>query len=176
MARQSPWLLATVLASSALPALAAEQLAILTLENGSQVRLKDDFTWEYVVLDQATQTLTEQAQAKPELLKVAAKDGVQVSLAQSHWQGDELALAFEVANTGSRNVVKVVVKASFYDDSGKPLKAQRFNAWLAEYRLPESYLRPGQARHSRTFDVDGLDPAQWQQGLVSLAIEEVEFR
>ncbi|MGI2002129.1 DUF3157 family protein [Shewanella frigidimarina] len=41
------------------PAAMAANVAVITLENGANVRLKDDFTWEYII----TETVTQPVQA-----------------------------------------------------------------------------------------------------------------
>lgn len=41
------------------PAAMAADVAVITLENGANVRLKDDFTWEYII----TETVTQPVQA-----------------------------------------------------------------------------------------------------------------
>ncbi|WP_299795755.1 DUF3157 family protein [uncultured Shewanella sp.] len=59
----------------------AEEVARVTLENGATVRLNDDFTWEYVILD-TQQPVTTQAQAT-ETPAVAAQSASQVTPATS---------------------------------------------------------------------------------------------
>jgi hypothetical protein len=50
------------------PAAMAANVAVITLENGANVRLKDDFTWEYII----TETVTQPVQAaKADIAKQA---------------------------------------------------------------------------------------------------------
>ncbi|EKE72409.1 DUF3157 family protein [Gallaecimonas xiamenensis] len=167
--------LPALLLGLSLPALAAE-VAQVTLPNGMVVRLKDDFTWEYVIAKTPDQHLAPQALAQAELLASTAKDRVKLKLARHQWQDGRLGLVFNLENDNSENVVKVVADAQFFDDQGKPIKRQSLVVWQAEYRMPESYLRKGQSRDSRELWVEGIDPAQWQKGLVSLSISKLQFR
>ena len=105
----------------------AAPLSQVTLPDGRQVQLNDDFTWEYLVVKPAepvqsvaaegnagavvavaAPVLTDQAKANPELLAQMARDGVLVKLDKIEGS-DPLALTFMVSNTGSRNVVGVIV-------------------------------------------------------------------
>ncbi|GGP47361.1 DUF3157 family protein [Shewanella saliphila] len=45
------------------PAAMAADVAVITLENGANVRLKDDFTWEYIITETVAQPATIQAPA-----------------------------------------------------------------------------------------------------------------
>lgn len=97
----------------------AEEVAKITLENGATVRLNDDFTWEYVILESqesaskgasvtaqtaaevsstatktttaavTANTLTASAMENSALLNHTAKSGVKVSLLKSEWDGDD---------------------------------------------------------------------------------------
>jgi hypothetical protein len=50
------------------PAAMAANVAVITLENGANIRLKDDFTWEYII----TETVTQPVQAaKADIAKQA---------------------------------------------------------------------------------------------------------
>jgi len=175
------------------PSLAhAAPLSQLTLPDGRQVQLNDDFTWEYLVVKPgvaqpvgsdgqrgtvqtvAAPVLTEQAKANPALLSQATRDGVQVKLASIEGT-DPLTLTFTVSNLGQRNVIGVRGRVTLFDQDGvqKAVQAARF--WVGENRLPESYLRKGQVRPSRELSVArpaGLvdDP------LVRVEIDEVIFR
>jgi hypothetical protein len=128
----------------------AADIGQFTLENGAKVVLKDDFTWEYLVIEQATQTLAPVVLAQPELLTTTAKDGIKVSLASSVWDGDRLGLTFDLSSSNSDHIVLVEVSAKFFSDSGQVLKTETLEAWKATFRLPETYLRKGEQRQSRT--------------------------
>ena len=188
-----------VIASSLLlllaPAVMAADVAVITLENGANVRLKDDFTWEYIITETVTQPaakativvptpmnadassitpavtalsaivpttpvvnndvsttrLTATALAQPELLGSTAKDGIKISLANSQWKGNKLGLAFDFDSTSNEHVTVVEVEVSFYNDNGALLKTEKFAAWEAIFRMPETYLRQGQHRFQAVY-------------------------
>lgn len=182
----------------------AADVANITLENGAQVRLKDDFTWEYVITETkaaaavasassnvasvpsaavTTQTvaapvttLTATAITQPELLGSTAKDGIKVSFAEGQWKGDKLGLSFDLASTSNEHVTLVEVEASFFADNGTLLKTEKLEVWEAIFRMPETYLRKGEQRKSSVIWVEGIDKSQWQKQLINLKITEINSR
>ncbi|WP_429122059.1 DUF3157 family protein [Aeromonas allosaccharophila] len=168
----------------------AAPLSQVTLPDGRQVQLNDDFTWEYLVVKPAepvqsvaaegnagavvAPVLTDQAKANPELLAQMARDGVLVKLDKIEGS-DPLSLTFMVSNTGSRNVVGVRGMVTLFSADGVQLSRQEARFWVAENRLPETYLRKGQARPSLALEIPrpaGLTG----QPLVRVEIDEVVFR
>ncbi|MBA2082529.1 DUF3157 family protein [Aeromonas veronii] len=159
----------------------AAPLSQVTLPDGRQVQLNDDFTWEYLVVKPvepvqgvAAPVLTDQAKANPELLAQMARDGVVVKLDKIEGS-DPLVLTFMVSNTGTRNVVGVRGMVTLFSADGVQLSRQEARFWVAENRLPETYLRKGQARPSLALEIPrpaGLTG----QPLVRVEIDEVVFR
>ncbi|WP_033135934.1 DUF3157 family protein [Aeromonas finlandensis] len=171
----------------------AAPLSQVTLPDGRLVQLNDDFTWEYLVVKPAepvkavaegaqagavvavaAPVLTDQAKAHPELLSQAARDGVVVKLDNIDG-ADPLALTFMVSNTGNRNVVGVRGMVTLFSADGVQLSRQEARFWVAENRLPETYLRKGQVRPSLALELPrpaGLTG----QPLVRVEIDEVVFR
>lgn len=191
----------------------ADEVARITLENGAKVKLNDDFTWEYVILESQTQpepttpvtlpatvgaatataeatevatpavssatteTLTSSAIAQSELLKSTAKGGVKVSFANSQWDEDgRLGLTFELSSNSPEHYVRIELEISLFTDSGKLIKKEKVKVWQAVFRMPDSYLRKGQARQSRVFWIEGIDKAQWTKQLMSLKMGEMDSR
>lgn len=165
----------------------AAPLHQITLPDGRQVQLNDDFTWEYLLVKPAEASpgktvtasvaapvLTEQALAHPDLLSQATRDGITVKLDQVTGE-DPLSLQFLVSNTGSRNVVRVNGSLTLFSAEGVQLSTQPVRFWVGENRLPESYLRKGEARASRAIEL--ARPASLTgKPLVRVQIDEVEFR
>lgn len=173
----------------------AAPLSQVTLPDGRQVQLNDDFTWEYLVVKQAepvkgnealaksgavvavavaAPVLTEQAKAHPELLSQAVRDGIMVKLDKVEGT-DPMALSFQISNTGTRNVVGVRGWVTLFSADGVQLQRQEARFWVAENRLPETYLRKGQVRPARGLEVSrpaGLTG----EPLVRIEIDEVVFR
>ncbi|MFM4668586.1 DUF3157 family protein [Aeromonas media] len=165
----------------------AAPLTQVTLADGRQVQLNDDFTWEYLLVKPAetvagktvttsvaAPVLTEQALANPDLLAQATRDGITVTLNQVEGE-DPLRLQFVVSNTGSRNVVRVNGSLTLFSAEGVQLSTQPVRFWVGENRLPESYLRKGEQRPSRAIEL--ARPANLTgKPLVRVQIDEVEFR
>ena len=163
----------------------AAPLTQVTLPDGRQVQLNDDFTWEYLLIKPtasgevvtgavAVPVLTEQAMTNPDLLAQAVKDGISVKLDKIEGS-DPLSLQFLVSNTGSRSVVRVRGSVTLFSEQGAQLVKQEARFWVGENRLPESYLRKGQQRPSLVLEMQrpaGLTG----KPLVRVEIEEVEFR
>ncbi|WP_299009872.1 DUF3157 family protein [uncultured Shewanella sp.] len=179
----------------------AAQIAEITLDNGAKVKLNDDFTWEYVILNKpnetvqkSTQTIdTKSVKAPPqsalstpqlnqqfitqsELLKSTAKDGVKVSILKTKWDDDKLGLQFELTSDSNKHYVLVKLETQFYNDEGQQIKSDNLNVWQATFRLPDTYLRKNETRESRTFWIDGINKAHWKKELMSLKITELESR
>lgn len=171
----------------------AAPLSQITLPDGRQVQLNDDFTWEYLVVKPAepvqgvaaevnagavvtvaAPVLTDQAKANPALLSQMARDGVVVKLDKIEG-ADPLTLTFMVSNTGHRNVVGVRGWVTLFSTDGVQLSRQEARFWVAENRLPDTYLRKGQERPSLAVAIPrpaGLA----DMPLVRVEIEEVTFR
>ena len=163
----------------------AAPLTQVTLPDGRQVQLNDDFTWEYLLIKPtasgevvtgavAVPVLTEQAMTNPDLLAQAVKDGISVKLDKIEGS-NPLSLQFLVSNTGSRSVVRVRGSVTLFSEQGAQLVKQEARFWVGENRLPESYLRKGQQRPSLVLEMPrpaGLTG----KPLVRVEIEEVEFR
>ncbi|MCH7370480.1 MULTISPECIES: DUF3157 family protein [Aeromonas] len=163
----------------------AAPLTQVTLPDGRQVQLNDDFSWEYLLIKPATTTeattgaavapvLTEQALTNPEMLSQASKDGIVVKLTQIDGS-DPLQLQFMLNNSGSRNVVRVSGSVTLFTEQGVQLTSQEVRFWAGENRLPDSYLRKGEQRPSRAIEL--ARPAGLNgKPLVRVQIDEVEFR
>ncbi|ABZ74657.1 conserved hypothetical protein [Shewanella halifaxensis HAW-EB4] len=123
------------------------------------------------------ETLTSTAIAQAELLKSTAKSGVKVSLLNSQWDDDgRLGLTFELSSTSPEHYVMIELEVSLFADSGALIDKETIKVWQAIFRMPDSYLRKGQTRESRTFWIEGIDKAQWTKELMSLKIGEMDSR
>ncbi|MGY3859665.1 DUF3157 family protein [Aeromonas intestinalis] len=171
----------------------AAPLTQVTLPDGRQIQLNDDFTWEYLLVKPAAPAelatgakgtvaattvaapvLTEQALANPELLSQATRDGITAKLELVEG-ADPLLLHFQLSNTGTRNVVRVNGSVTLFSEQGVQLGSQPVRLWAGENRLPESYLRKGEQRPSRAIEV--ARPAGLSgKPRVRVQIDEVEFR
>lgn len=182
----------------------ATELARFTLENGAEVMLNDDFTWQYVILEE-TQTsnnelvnktiesglaapsvpvtsqlsapkLTATAIKQSELMATNVSEGVRVTYKTAVWDDDELGLTFELHNSSTANAVMVKAEVTLFNDQGIKIKTEELTPWQAQYRSPETYLRKGQTRMSRTLWIEGIDAKQWKKQLIQVKVLEVETR
>lgn len=140
-----------------LPAHAANIKQQLTLPDGKEVVLYDDFTWSYRIIEKpqtasgqastpASEQLTAQAKQDQGLLGTVAAQGVKVELLDKQIRGQSLELQVQVSNLAAGSVVNVRGVATLYTPEGKEIGKYPVSFWQAEYRLPESYLREGQVR------------------------------
>ncbi|WOT05200.1 DUF3157 family protein [Shewanella youngdeokensis] len=177
-----------------LPVVAAE-VSRVTLDNGATVKLNDDFTWEYVILESQSGTVSTSAMVTPAidtakvdnltsnaivqaaLLKSTAKAGVKVSFQDSQWDDDSrLGLIFELSSNSSKHYVMIELEISLFADSGALIKKKTAKVWQAIFRMPDSYLRNGETRNSPLIWFEGINKAQWTKQLMSLKIREMDSR
>lgn len=170
---------------------ATTELARIVLEDGTEVVLNDDFTWQYVLLSTPDRNadstpltstpklapkLTSTAMANSALMTTNVSQGVRVTFKSAQWDDDALGLDFSLENNSPLTVLKVTIAATLFDDTGNKITTSEFNVWQATGRLPETYLRKGQQRDSRVFQLDSINSAQWQKQYISLNIIAVETR
>ncbi|MDO2947198.1 DUF3157 family protein [Aeromonas simiae] len=168
----------------------AAPLTQVTLPDGTQVQLNDDHTWEYLVLKPAepvaqpsatgspsvaaAPVLTEQAKAHPELLGQATRDGIRLAL-DKVTGSDTLALSFTATNLGDRSAIQVSGWITLFSQDGRQWAREPARFWIAETRMPETYLRKGESRATRLVELArpaGLTGTP----LVRVEIGEVVFR
>lgn len=182
----------------------ADEVERVTLENGATVKLNDDFTWEYIILESQTKNntiaavdasaaakptpaisatlpanadnLTSSAIAQAALLKSTGKSGVKVSFLNEQWDDGRLGLTFELSSNSTEHYVMIELEISLFADSGALIKKETVKVWQAVFRMPDSYLRKGQTRESRVFWIEGVDKAQWTKQLMSLKMKEMDSR
>lgn len=167
-------LLPSLLALS-LPALAATQL---TLPDGREVVLEDDFTWHYLLTTPAQSgvapRLSQQAMAEPALLSQSTAQGVTVALTDRIQEGDRMRLELQVHNQQAGSVVQVEGQVVFYSEQGEQLQTLPLRLWQSIYQMPDTYLRQGDKKPFTT-DWLTLPPGQTRP-LLQLQITEVKRR
>lgn len=134
----------------------------VTLKDGRQIAINDDYSWnviltetntaapEAVAADAITSSrkanLSAQALANPALLHDTVSQGVRVQLIPHPDQAASGQIELSVSNLQETSVVQIMGRISFYDQQGVWLADQETRFWQAEYRLPETYLRKQQIR------------------------------
>ncbi len=193
------WLtLATLLATSSV--YAAE---IVTLSDGREVKLNDDFTWEYVVVSSAAESTTQSASkavtttgvaATPAIASIPAvsnttgttvvvnakkptmqlsDSGVDILIGSARYEGGELIFPTSITNQSSQSVIQIEVEIEVFDLSGKALKKEKVIVWQSIKRMADTYLRPQQAKQGKAIR---LVVPQSQQYQFSAKVIEVQTR
>ncbi|HHF3076542.1 DUF3157 family protein [Vibrio diabolicus] len=188
--------LATLLAASS--AYAAE---VITLADGREVKLNDDFTWEYVMKKPAQQATETQATtgavetiAAPAIATIPvvkktvgttvvvnakkptmqlSDSGVDVLIGSASYQDGELILPTSITNQSSQSVIQVEVEVQVFDMSGQQLAKEKVTVWQSIKRMADTYLRPKQAEQGKSIK---LAVPQSQQYQFSAKVLEVKTR
>ncbi|MGY5514380.1 DUF3157 family protein [Vibrio antiquarius] len=188
--------LATLLAASS--TYAAE---VITLADGREVKLNDDFTWEYVMKKTAQQATETQATtsavetiASPAIATIPvvtktvgttvvvnakkptmqlSDSGVDVLIGSASYQDGELVLPTSITNQSSQSVIQVEVEVLVFDMSGQQLAKEKVTVWQSIKRMADTYLRPQQAEQGKSIK---LALPQSQQYQFSAKVLEVKTR
>ncbi|MEZ9566888.1 DUF3157 family protein [Vibrio artabrorum] len=140
---------------------------IVTLQNGKQIQLNDDFTWQYVTPQPAEEDITTSEITQPVIAvpvvpaPVAtnvrgttmvvdsqkpslqlSQSGVDVVLGASHYEDGELIIPTAITNQGSQAVILVSLQLDVYSPSGERLTEQTVTVWKSIKRMADTYLRP----------------------------------
>ncbi|MDF2155099.1 DUF3157 family protein [Vibrio sp. CAU 1672] len=183
--------LATLLATSSV--YAAE---VVTLADGRQVKLNDDFTWEYLVNAAAEKSVNTSENQAPELVAAPlitaiplvnkltgttivvnankpamqlSDSGVDILIGPARYQQGELLLPTSVTNQSSQSVILVTLEVQVLDMSGKELATETVNVWQSIKRLADTYLRPQQAEQGNSIKLALPESPQYQ--LVAKIVE-----
>lgn len=156
-----------LLIASALLSSSAFADQMVTLQDGKQILLKDDFTWQYVTPKQTEEVATTSEIAVPVAaapvvaVPVAtnvrgttivvdskkpslqlSQSGVDVVLGASHYEGGELIIPTAITNQSTQAVILVSVKLGLYSASGELLEEKTVAVWKSIKRMADTYLRP----------------------------------
>lgn len=187
--------LATLLLTSSV--YAAE---VVTLADGREVKLNDDFTWEYVVDNTATESATTKTvttaggTAAPVIATIPAvtktvgttvvvnakkptmqlsDSGVDILIGSASYGDGELIFPTSITNQSSQSVIQIEVEVEVFDLSGKALTKEKVIVWQSVKRMADTYLRPQQAEQGKRIR---LAVPQSQQYQVSARVTEVQTR
>ncbi|CAH7101066.1 Ribonuclease [Vibrio chagasii] len=156
-----------LLIASALLSSSAFADQMLTLQDGKQILLKDDFTWQYVAHKQQTkEAVTSESTVPVAAAPVVAvpvatnvqgttivvdskkpslqlsQSGVDVVLGASHYEDGELIIPTAITNQSTQAVILVSVKLDLYSASGELLEEKTVAVWKSIKRMADTYLRP----------------------------------
>ncbi len=180
--------LATLLATSSV-----HSAELVTLADGREVKLNDDFTWEYVVKDSEVRATAELA-AEPAIatipvvtksvgtiVAVNAKkptmqlsdSGVDILIGSASYDGEALVFPTSITNQSSQSVIQIELAVEVFDMSGNPLSKENAMVWQSIKRMADTYLRPQQAEQGKPIKLT-VPPAQQYQ--LSVKVIEVQTR
>ncbi|OED68600.1 ribonuclease [Vibrio tasmaniensis ZS-17] len=160
-----------LLIASALLSSSAFAEQMVTLQDGKQILLKDDFTWQYVAQEQTETATTSEIAVPVAAVPVAAapvvavpiatnvrgttivvdskkpslqlsQSGVDVVLGASRYEDGELIIPTAITNQGTQAVILVSLKLGVYSPNGELLEEKTVAVWKSIKRMADTYLRP----------------------------------
>ncbi|CAK1888633.1 MULTISPECIES: DUF3157 family protein [Vibrio] len=168
-----------LLIASALLSSSAFADQMVTLQDGKQVLLKDDFTWQYVAQKQAEEVATTSEIAVPvAAVPVVAvpvttntrgttivvnskkpslqlsQSGVDVVLGASRYEGGELIIPTAITNQGTQAVILVSLNISVFTAEGTLLAEEEVAVWKSIKRMADTYLRPKTGEEGKLIKID----------------------
>ncbi|CAK1906083.1 DUF3157 family protein [Vibrio crassostreae] len=168
-----------LLIASALLSSSAFADQMVTLQDGKQVLLKDDFTWQYVAQKQAEEIATTSEIAEPvAAVPVVAvpvttntrgttivvnskkpslqlsQSGVDVVLGASRYEGGELIIPTAITNQGTQAVILVSLNISVFTAEGTLLAEEEVAVWKSIKRMADTYLRPKTGEEGKLIKID----------------------
>lgn len=171
-------------------ALAAQ---VITLDDGRQVELNDDFTWHYVA-PVTSDTLSNDTASSATVKTIPLKhktlmsvitlgsdkpimqlsdSGVDVLLDTAQYRSGQLVIASAITNQSSQSVVSIELEIELADMSGNTLLQDKITIWNSIKRLADTYLRPQQVAAGKTIQIKVPQANQYQ---LSAKITHVETR
>ncbi|MDZ5516798.1 DUF3157 family protein [Vibrio fluvialis] len=189
-------LITLMMASWAPVALAGE---IVTLQDGRDVQLNDDFTWQYVQPVE-TSNSTSVAPAKPEVVAAApvlaaplvkaqrgsmielgstkptlqlSNSGVDIVLGSARYRDGQLILPTAITNQSTQSVINIVLQVEILDEQGNLLTTQTTTIWQSIKRMADTYLRPQASVAGKAIEVK-IDEAPRYQ--IRASVTQIESR
>ncbi|WP_210443753.1 DUF3157 family protein, partial [Vibrio crassostreae] len=168
-----------LLIASALLSSSAFADQMVTLQDGKQVLLKDDFTWQYMAQKQAEEVATTSEIAVPvAAVPVVAvpvttntrgttivvnnkkpslqlsQSGVDVVLGASRYEGGKLIIPTAITNQGTQAVILVSLNISVFTAEGTLLAEEEVAVWKSIKRMADTYLRPKTGEEGKLIKID----------------------
>ncbi|MBY7843500.1 DUF3157 family protein [Vibrio fluvialis] len=189
-------LITLMMASWASVALAGE---IVTLQDGRDVQLNDDFTWQYVQPVETSNSMSV-APAKPEVVAAApvlaaplvkaqrgsmielgstkptlqlSNSGVDIVLGSARYRDGQLILPTAITNQSTQSVINIVLQVEILDEQGNLLTTQTTTIWQSIKRMADTYLRPQASVAGKAIEVK-IDEAPRYQ--IRASVTQVESR
>ncbi|MGD8173458.1 DUF3157 family protein [Vibrio sp. TRT 21S02] len=152
---------------------------IVTLADGRQVQLNDDFTWQYIHAASASSGKeTSQVAAIPPvsiitnttLVTVGSErntmqlsdSGVDVLLGAARYEDGELHIPTSLTNQSSSSVIFVAVEVTLMSADGYPLATETVPVWKSIKRMADTYLRPQQSKQGQVIKLPVKNAEQFK--------------
>ncbi|MCR9297377.1 DUF3157 family protein [Vibrio fluvialis] len=189
-------LITLMMASWAPVALAGE---IVTLQDGRDVQLNDDFTWQYVLPVETSNSMSV-APAKPEVAAAApvlaaplvkaqrgsmielgstkptlqlSNSGVDIVLGSARYRDGQLILPTAITNQSTQSVINIVLQVEILDEQGNLLTTQTTTIWQSIKRMADTYLRPQASVAGKAIEVKVDEAPRYQ---IRASVTQVESR
>ncbi|WP_337165890.1 DUF3157 family protein [Vibrio fluvialis] len=189
-------LITLMMASWAPVALAGE---IVTLQDGRDVQLNDDFTWQYVQPVETSNSMSV-APAKPAVVAAApvlaaplvkaqrgsmielgstkptlqlSNSGVDIVLGSARYRDGQLILPTAITNQSTQSVINIVLQVEILDEQGNLLTTQTTNIWQSIKRMADTYLRPQASAAGKAIEVKVDEAPRYQ---IRASVTQVESR
>ncbi|MFH6909866.1 DUF3157 family protein [Vibrio fluvialis] len=189
-------LITLMMASWAPVALAGE---IVTLQDGRDVQLNDDFTWQYVQPVETSNSMSV-APAKPEVVAAVpvlaaplvkaqrgsmielgstkptlqlSNSGVDIVLGSARYRDGQLILPTAITNQSTQSVINIVLQVEILDEQGNLLTTQTTTIWQSIKRMADTYLRPQASVAGKAIEVKVDEAPRYQ---IRASVTQVESR
>ena len=168
---------------------------VLTLDDGRQVQLNDDFTWQYIIKENhaAKANTAEAIQAAPvaaipvvnkstgTLVEIGSEkatlqlsdSGVDILLGAAQYQDGQLVIPTSMTNQSRLSVISIELQVEVLDMSGQKLSEQKVKIWSSIKRMADTYLRPEQIVQGKPIQIDVEQAQQYQ---INAKVSEIETR
>ncbi|WP_075989118.1 DUF3157 family protein [Vibrio fluvialis] len=189
-------LITLMMASWAPVALAGE---IVTLQDGRDVQLNDDFTWQYVQPVETSNSMSV-APAKPAVVAATpvlaaplvkaqrgsmielgstkptlqlSNSGVDIVLGSARYRDGQLILPTAITNQSTQSVINIVLQVEILDEQGNLLTTQTTTIWQSIKRMADTYLRPQASVAGKAIEVKVDEAPRYQ---IRASVTQVESR
>lgn len=161
----------------------------LTLPDGRQVQLNDDFTWHYIenIKSVPKQNNIEQGSvAVIPVKKITATtivpnsnkntlqlsdSGVDVLLGKATYSEGELTIPTSITNQGSSSIILIELEYQVFDTVGKALIKDKKAIWQSVKRMSDTYLRPDESKLGKELKIELPEQPQYQMTSKIIAVE-----
>lgn len=174
----------------------------ITLKDGRQVILHDNFTWQYKAQTNNSATSptlkTTTATAIPVIATSAvaipiisapkgvdvelgttkaiqqlSDSGMDVLLTAAHYENGTLIIPTMMTNQSSKSVVNVTMKVRLSNSDGQTIATDEFTVWRSINRMPDTYFRPKTQHQGKPIT---FDVPKAERYFIDAEITDVDMR